>query len=86
MSEERVGGRAGTAAPQGAVCELPNPPLLLPSDIDRQMLVLGPGVCRGFWFFGEVLACLDAVGAGSQRPQAGVPVLLKLSAVVVHPR
>jgi hypothetical protein len=27
MSEERVGGRAGTAAPQGAVCELPNPPL-----------------------------------------------------------
>jgi hypothetical protein len=26
MSEGRVGGRAGTAAPQGAVCELPNPP------------------------------------------------------------
>jgi hypothetical protein len=26
VSEERVGGRAGTAAPQGAVCELPNPP------------------------------------------------------------
>ena len=25
VSEERVGGRAGTAAPQGAVCELPNP-------------------------------------------------------------
>jgi len=23
-----VGGRAGTAVPQGAVCELPNPPLL----------------------------------------------------------
>ena len=22
---QRVGGRAGTAAPQGAVCELPNP-------------------------------------------------------------
>jgi len=27
VSEERVGGRAGTAAPQGAVCELPNPPI-----------------------------------------------------------
>ena len=26
MCEERVGGRAGTAAPQGVVCELPNPP------------------------------------------------------------
>ena len=25
---QRVGGRAGTAAPQGAVCELPNPLLL----------------------------------------------------------
>ena len=24
--QERVGGRAGTAAPQGVVCELPNPP------------------------------------------------------------
>src|SRR5271170_4370741 len=31
MSEERVGGRAGTAAPQGVVCELPNPPLFVPS-------------------------------------------------------
>ena len=29
MSEERVGGRAGTAAPQGVVCELPNPPKFL---------------------------------------------------------
>ena len=27
VSEERVGGRAGTAAPQGVVCELPNPPV-----------------------------------------------------------
>src|SRR5207248_11282804 len=27
MCQERVGGRAGTAAPQGAVCELPNPPI-----------------------------------------------------------
>src|SRR6266567_5723182 len=27
---QRVGGRAGTAAPQGAVCELPNPLLFLP--------------------------------------------------------
>jgi len=27
MCEERVGGRAGTAAPQGVVCELPNPPI-----------------------------------------------------------
>jgi len=27
---ERVGGRAGTAAPKGAVCELPNPPKLTP--------------------------------------------------------
>jgi hypothetical protein len=27
VSEERVGGRAGTAAPKGVVCELPNPPL-----------------------------------------------------------
>jgi hypothetical protein len=27
---QRVGGRAGTAVPQGAVCELPNP-LLSPS-------------------------------------------------------
>jgi len=26
---QRVGGRAGTAAPQGAVCELPNPLLFL---------------------------------------------------------
>ncbi len=26
MSEERVGGRAGTAASKGVVCELPNPP------------------------------------------------------------
>src|SRR5690242_21672864 len=25
--QERVGGRAGTAAPKGAVCELPNPPI-----------------------------------------------------------
>src|SRR5258705_11318664 len=27
---QRVGGRAGTAAPQGVVCELPNPLLFLP--------------------------------------------------------
>jgi hypothetical protein len=26
MYRQRVGGRAGTAAPQGVVCELPNPP------------------------------------------------------------
>src|SRR5215469_1078845 len=25
--QERVGGRAGTAAPKGTVCELPNPPI-----------------------------------------------------------
>src|SRR6266850_1886757 len=31
VSEERVGGRAGTAAPQGVVCELPNPPILPPA-------------------------------------------------------
>jgi hypothetical protein len=26
VCEERVGGRAGTAASKGVVCELPNPP------------------------------------------------------------
>jgi len=26
----RVGGRAGTAVPQGAVCEPPNPPQIFP--------------------------------------------------------
>jgi len=53
MSEERVGGRAGTAAPQGAVCELPNPPLFLPSDwTGRKYGIMGLGGCRGFWFLG----------------------------------
>src|SRR6516165_10885721 len=30
-----VGGRAGTAVPRGAVCELPNPPKLLPCQASR---------------------------------------------------
>ena len=52
MSEERVGGRAGTAAPQGVVCELPNPPLFLPSE-NKAVVGLGPGVCRGHFFLRE---------------------------------
>jgi hypothetical protein len=52
MSEERVGGRAGTAAPQGVVCELPNPPLFLLSGMNAGGADQGLGVCRDFCFFG----------------------------------
>jgi hypothetical protein len=52
MSEERVGGRAGTAAPQGVVCELPNPPLLLPSSVSPQRqadVALAPAFAGAFF-------------------------------------
>jgi hypothetical protein len=56
MSEERVGGRAGTAAPQGAVCELPNPPLFFPLVKQAECMELRASAIAGaFGFFGGFL-------------------------------
>ena len=70
MSEERVGGRAGTAAPQGVVCELPNPPnswRFLPSEIMAEGL--SPGVEPGLLRFGSI-TCAEEWRRGQQKASA----------------
>jgi hypothetical protein len=61
VSEERVGGRAGTAAPQGVVCELPNPPdfLFFPLHNRTKHVEGGPTSRPSFSFasIGIRLAC-----------------------------
>jgi hypothetical protein len=65
VSEERVGGRAGTAAPQGAVCELPNPPSFpyrFPHQFKHLAPFRPPPPTEGRRWNGRRLACIRILG------------------------
>jgi hypothetical protein len=47
---QRVGGRAGTAAPQGAVCELPNPVVLRISSVGTSLCEVSQFKANGMAF------------------------------------